>query len=451
MDKSKKTLSRIDFRRFCIGAIAILASICLFFAHVLRGSDDLENVQIFTAIFLALAVVLTLITPQTRWIWLIFGLIGAAALWPATGLTGNWYQAQPEIFALWTAIAILLIGFILGQSRTNNRFMWKAMTWALLAFCLLSLFIHYSSLIVFSDQSHLLEWRRLRSSFGSPNTAATLFGLAMVLAASRLAYKTNQSHLDGISRSFRMSYIIRSEFSSFALLICAGSCLLLTASRAGFAATITMLVVLVTFEAWSYIKRASEGNFKPRRTLLILTSIPTAVAVIIGIGGISMDFLSDRAVTTVTDTSSRLVLFAEYWPKALEEPWFGHGLGSFNRVNDELISLNNAPSLEMMGAAHNIVLQWFLQQGIVGLTILLALLVWIHLPIFKALGLAENEQATPLRMSLCAGGLVFAHGMVDYAMEIPSVMWTYALLLGLGLGCATRLIGSSASGSPRGQ
>ena len=132
-------------------------------------------------------------------------------------------------------------------------------------------------------------------------------------------------------------------------------------------------------------------------------------------------------------------MFQAYLPLIEDRPWRGHGLGSFNRLNDAQISLQNAALTEQMGAAHNVVLQWLLQQGIIGLSVMCAAVLWILVTIARALRRAQGSDASMLLMVLCMSGLFLGHGMVDFALEIPAAMWFFSFWLGLATGRAHRL------------
>ena len=90
-----------------------------------------------------------------------------------------------------------------------------------------------------------------------------------------------------------------------------------------------------------------------------------------------------------------------------------------------------------LGAAHNVFLQWLVQQGVVGLLAMTFVFGVIFYPIIRSLAAPSKKPRNFLRLSIAVTFLVFAHGVVDYALEIPSVMWTYAYILGLASGYAS--------------
>ena len=52
------------------------------------------------------------------------------------------------------------------------------------------------------------------------------------------------------------------------------------------------------------------------------------------------------------------------------------------------------------------------------------------------LGETSRRYSRLIRTVMFVSALLLIHGLVDYALEIPSVMWTYAFLLGLVNGIA---------------
>ena len=145
--------------------------------------------------------------------------------------------------------------------------------------------------------------------------------------------------------------------------------------------------------------------------------------------------MQNRATELDADADTRLVMFKAY-AAAIPDNWLiGHGLGSFDTLNSQIMTNENAHVLARQGAAHNIELQWLLQAGVVGSFFMwstIGLIVW---RIWQGLQHRRRLRGT-LRVVLCASCLVLLHGQVDYALEIPGFMWWWALLLGAGAGIA---------------
>lgn len=105
-------------------------------------------------------------------------------------------------------------------------------------------------------------------------------------------------------------------------------------------------------------------------------------------------------------------------------------------MNALVADASNARLIMGQGSAHNVVLQWALQGGTLGLVfIALVSAGWTRI-IFAGLS-RRSSQTSFLRAVLIAGAFVTAHGMVDYALEIPGFLWTFAWVAGLGAGVAS--------------
>jgi hypothetical protein len=48
----------------------------------------------------------------------------------------------------------------------------------------------------------------------------------------------------------------------------------------------------------------------------------------------------------------------------------------------------------------------------------------------------RSTMLTWLRATIVGSALVLAHGLVDYALQVPSIAWQWALLLGVAAGLA---------------
>ena len=60
----------------------------------------------------------------------------------------------------------------------------------------------------------------------------------------------------------------------------------------------------------------------------------------------------------------------------------------------------------------------------------------MHARIFGALG-SRRMPRTFLRLAVAASALLLLHGVTDSSLDLPSIVWTYALLLGAACGIAS--------------
>lgn len=428
--------------------LALLISaipLVLAYAHYMRGAEtDDPSLSLMFAFIVSVLSLITLISSRKQTATLgTIGVIAISAVWLALGLFGNWYRAQSEIFSLFAAGAIFLSGRVAGMRTPTLLFVWRTLIWSLAAYSALALVAHTLNYTGASLTPGAFETSRLHASFVSPNTAATLFAISALIGAGYLLYTVNHVSADVQTRNQLIDFVFRKSAMAIVLFFLAISCLWLTLSRACIATFLVIAVVLFGAEYRAYRKRRhSDGrsrskSFRALRWSLFALSILFAVIVF------NSEMLIGRVSEAATDAQSRLDLFSIYLGAWLTEPWFGHGLGSFNRVNDSLMTLDNVAYVHQMGAAHNVVIQWLIQQGIIGTALMAAIIVSIHIPMIRVLRLSMTRSKTLIRCVMCISGLVFLHGMVDYALEIPSIMWTYAFLLGMAHGRASALLGSN--------
>ncbi|MEM8637182.1 MAG: O-antigen ligase family protein, partial [Pseudomonadota bacterium] len=247
--------------------------------------------------------------------------------------------------------------------------------------------------------------------------------------------RLNNSRLSRLSRPDQVYYFAQAEYPNFALLIIAAVCLLLTVSRAGIFIGMASVIGLVIVELIR-LSRSSMFRFVRRKRYMIPLGLVFGTVLALALTGEINPYDSEALLQ---NSSSRLVLYDAYFSIWMERPLFGHGLGSFNALNDSHTTLNNAAHMVTIGAAHSFVLQWLVQQGLVGLLAMAAILGLILRTIVRPFGQTVSTPRIFLRVALAASLLIFTHGLVDYALEIPSVMWTYAYILGLAAGFATNL------------
>ena len=426
-------------------SLAILISatpLVLVYSHYMRGGETDEP-----ALSLAFAFVLSLLSlatiffsrrdPTTPATLLV---AGASILWLALGLFGNWFRAQTEIFSLFAAGALFLTGRTAGLKTSTLQIVWRTLIWLMAAYCALALVAHILNYTGVTINPGEYETSRLRASFVSPNTAATLFAMSALLGAGYLLYTINHASPDVLTRNQLVDFTFRNSSMAMGLLFLASSCLWLTLSRACIATFLVVGVVLFGAEYRAYRNRSQSERKERSKGFRALRWGLFGLSVVFAIIVFNSEMLIGRVSEAATDAQSRFDLFQIYISAWLDKPWFGYGLGSFNRVNDSLMTLDNVAHIHQMGAAHNVLIQWLIQQGLIGTGLMAVLIASIHIPMFRVLLRPTNRSKTFIRCVICISGLVFLHGMVDYALEIPSIMWSYTFLLGMAHGRATALL-----------
>jgi len=409
---------------------ALLISVGLLFAHFLKGADTAPVGAPFVLGSCAVFAAVTLLNYGRD---IALGICIVSILffvWLASGFFGNWHLAKFEAQTLIAGAALAATGYSIGKSDGGLKFAWSALIWASLVFILISAATFFST-----PPNSETFGSRLSAGFGSPNTAATLFGMTMLLAIAKLAVRFQSARFNARPRGDRVALLAQSEFASLTILAIGFGCLVFTVSRAGIAISLAAMVSLSGFELFR-MRRRGQFSFLRGRRAVIGMGVVAGLVLLLAILG---EFNQRTQENLFENSSGRLKIFQIYWNVFLEKPWFGHGLGSFNAINDQITTLENAGTLQPLGAVHNVILQWLVQQGIMGVLAMTFVFGVIFYPVIRALRSPSTKPRNFLRATIAITFLVFAHGMVDYALEIPSVMWTYSYILGLAAGYASMI------------
>lgn len=251
---------------------------------------------------------------------------------------------------------------------------------------------------------------RLEASLANPNASATLFGMLAVLLAGAAV---RASKLERKTRPLALALVGGAALVVFA-------CLLLTASRAGFAATLLGLAGFGLLQIF-------VGRAKPSRSMLIFLAGATVVVVLVFSLG---DYLLTRSSNTEADWNVRLAIFAPHWDAFLASPLLGYGLGVFDTINKTLITEANFRVLWDVRAVHNVYLEWLEQAGLLGaIPMFLTIASLMFITLKRA---ASRKRMTALLFAAIASSLVvLGHGVTDFALEMYGLAAFWAFLLGL--------------------
>ncbi len=414
-------------RRNAVLAIAPAATLA--FACIFRGAENPGSSALFSLFILLIVVVTAVFLRRRQVTWECLLLIALLVVGGALGWTGNWYQARYEYAELWAAVALFGLGQMLGARRRTFELARAALIIAGGLYA--GVFLVGALLTKFSDPNLFWNDGRLAATFVSPNVLATLLNIILFLSASRIMPIAGDLAGRRVQFIHVVHEIVRRRFVSTLTATCVYGALLMTASRAGIAFG-TGGLVIYTICVLSRDKSSDDPKFSWRVPLSIgLLSVLCLYLALDQQGGM---FLVERSGQIAQDTQGRLQLFSHYWGLWQEQWLLGHGLGGFNSANDEIVTRENAPLLISIGAAHNVVLQWLIQGGVVGLVMILVGWGAIHYRILKDVLSAPRGAWTFSFGVLLLSGVVVLHGMVDYGLEIPGVMWNYVFILGLANG-----------------
>lgn len=357
------------------------------------------------------------------------GLLAAMAL---SGAAGNWDVARTEWLQLCGAAAIWSTGRILGRDRYIIKLAWYASMATAMTVGVFAMIVYGLS---FGDAPGV---SRMKFTFGSANSFAALMAIGVILSAGHIAYKLAHHTSHDISIWSRIGQLPGKTILSLSALVVCASCVLLSLSRASLILTALALMVVAIASVLSARDLRRFWNRSVRQHPIASTS-----AVAVSLFGIALLLatetqLGSRAVDLQVDAQDRWLAYHEYWKAWQHHPVFGHGLGSFNQVNEQLTTIENAPQLVTLGAAHNVGLQWLLQTGLVGTLIMDLIWLAIHCRIVRALlKPVEGANLGFVIAVLAVSVYLSLHSMIDFPLELPGIMWVYSFLLGLACGIAT--------------
>jgi len=204
---------------------------------------------------------------------------------------------------------------------------------------------------------------------------------------------------------------------------------LLTAnSRGGYLALTAGFLFFFSFLRWRILKDY-------RQRLLILAAGFAAVTLLFKLLGIMG--LTDLDTKRVFDTfehgdTNRLVLYSIAWNLIKENPWWGFGFFNFS----SLFAIHKIPPFldSATNFVHNDYLQFWLENGLLGLLSLLAVISSFYYSVLRKRDEILKQQQPVLIMAGAAVTSIFAHAVVDFPLYLPPLL----IVLGAFLGTANR-------------
>jgi len=252
---------------------------------------------------------------------------------------------------------------------------------------------------------------RLEGPFLSANTAATLFGsmLALCLGPAVSRFRS------GLVRNRRADL---APYGAAALIFLV--CLLMTASRGGFAAA---AAGLATFGVLQIV----DGRARLSRvTALALIGLGIVAVLFVTAG----DLLLARLFEQGWDLEGRRIVFDVHWDAFRKAPLMGYGLGSFDTVNRTLLDAGNMRDIWTVRAAHNVYLSWLEQGGLLAAVPMFGCVATLMIATFRN-ALRRSRMKAILFALLAADVVILVHGATDFALEMYSMAVFFSYLLGL--------------------
>ena len=407
--------------------VCAAATVLIFSQLILFGANDGVLAAVFAALELltALIIVYALRGEPRAALWrdvIPIALVFAAALaWGALpallrglGLRAAWSAAPDgpglELIKLMGVGACVLIGALVGASRTRLRLLIYWLVIAGLAYGLLTLWMGRAAPFTVWGQPKGAHMWRFTGSFLNANAAGCLFGMLGLLALSLTRYRLSRTDLarGGLRDYLLIALGAAAAFTGF------GACAL-TQSRMSLVLSLALGALMVV------LTRLGERRSKP---------VVAAIAVILGAGLIlGASQMGSRWASLSGDFGVRLAAAGHFLGVMAARPWFGYGLGGFQAAHLAHLTPPLAPMIWDFGAAHVAVLQAALEGGLPFAGLLCAAVVMLAAPALRAPEsgrtrgvLAQGAAAASLLALLCSFG--------DIALNVPAVAAFAALLLG---------------------
>lgn len=441
--RSGRRTARRKLRKSEVGFAVALPAL-VFACHMSFGAARIAVSLIYVAVFAALLIAILATSWARKDLRLaplalpaaLFSAVIAAALWALTPLTPEgpnplWAYAPRafgsvvdvsnltiELIKLGGLACVFVAAYLIGADSQRARLAFQALVVLSILYGLWAALAHIVEPRYVLGVGKRYAANRLTGSFLSPNTAATLLGASLVLVLAQLLARWRAA-----GRAPAEILLRRIGFLG-AGTVAIVTALLLTQSRAGIAATVVGLAVALALHAFQ-----GRWSWRWGGGLLLL-------AVVIGLGPLVVragQGAYARLENLSQDAAGRQAIFAAHWDAYQTAPWFGYGLGSFDRINQMIMTPSNYGLLFDVHALHNVYIQWLEEAGAVGAGSMFLTIAAILVLIGRG-AVAREDQSVIARGALAASVVILVHGLSDFALQVPSMPIYWACLLGLAFG-----------------
>jgi O-antigen ligase len=368
------------------------------------------------------------------WIHPLWAIASSQLGTPLAGtISINPWKTQSEILKLCTAAAAFWLSFCLAREERRAFLLLDAVVvlgvlYALYGFVLSLLNVSQGSLI-YEVTVHASE---TSGPFMLHNSFATYTGLALMAGLARLLHLGGESIASGLGTR---RLLLRSvDFLShrglplfLAVLVLFGA-VVASRSRAGVLATILGCVSILMLALL-----AGRGRARLWVGLGMIAALGSLFAAIL----VSADALGSGYAQLLNEGITddvRLALWAAAQRMIADAPLLGLGLGTFSDAYP-LYASKTLPFV--MDKAHCDYLELIAGLGIPAAAAWLVALGWLW---FLCLRGALTRRRNRLFALAAAGacGVVAIHSAVDFSLQIPAVMLSFATLLGIGVAQSAR-------------
>ena len=347
--------------------------------------------------------------------------IGPHPVWTyvpgATGaVTVDRGRSLAEVFKLLGLATIFLVGAMAGASDDLARRVRIAVIagGVLFAFWALATLGH--------DEGQQFQFiGRVTGGLASPNATGTFLAMMLVLSLPLLGGAAKEGNGSKLER------VVTAYGPAAGLIILFGVGLVFTASRGAIASAV--IAVLIYFGLQTASKKVKLWQALSGAVAILVA----VVGVLLMKGGLAIQRLGEAGV----DAGTRETIFRVHWQTFLQSPWMGFGLGSFDAVNNLVLSQSTYAPMWNVRSTHNAYLQWLEEAGALGAVPMFICIASII--VIVVIGLSERtRRLTWIRGLLAVDAVVLLHGTTDFALQVPAIAALWALLLGLQLGTVSR-------------
>jgi O-antigen ligase len=341
---------------------------------------------------------------------------------------------EPSCGMAWWGVAMVMLGNPLAGAPTAQGLKagldiaWTALILSSFSYCILVFSGQASAVLSSAGQVTIAD------AFRTPAEAALMFGLLAVIGWSRILHVIKQMDSRALARSAMIDHLLRNGLGGILLMAFSLTCLAAVGSLVGAVFVAATLIGLAWWDLHAILEREHRGAL-----MRIVARLAPLAASGLAAWGVCLAWFYDESVPAgvgLSESLPHVQRFMAYFQAWLQHPVEGYGLGSIEPVGDSATTLWNAKAMLAPGGAQNVFLHWLVEAGALGGSAMVLALGAIYLRIFSALG-SRGMPRTFLRLAVAAGVLLLLHGVSDSSLDIPSVAWLYALLLGLACGVAT--------------
>lgn len=213
----------------------------------------------------------------------------------------------------------------------------------------------------------------------------------------------------GVRRDERLFYGFAAAFMGIAVVI--------SLSRGGMISLAAGMIFLALVSLQRKSKNQLRGA-EPSLVLIRMSAVAAvAFAILAGAVWLGAEDVVNRASETLSQDTSRTLVWKDTWAMIQDNPLMGTGLGTFETVYP---IYSQTDGLSVVDYAHNDYLQVVAEGGVAGGLVTL----WFLLLVSRAL-VRSMKSNDPLLAGLavgCGGGIIsiLVHSIFDFNLQIPS-------------------------------